>query len=105
MKKNGKVRPCIDYWRVNDVTKNDAYPLPRIQDCLDAVSGASIFSTFDLTSGYHQVSVKESDIPKTVFVTKYGLWEFVTMTMGLKGSAQTFQRTLQIILSGLQWQT
>ena len=105
MKKNGKVRPCIDYRKVNDVTKNDAFPLPRIQDCLDAVSGASIFSTFDLTSGYHQVPVKEADIPKTAFITKYGLWEFLTMPMGMKGSAQTFQRTLQIILNGLQWQT
>lgn len=68
MKKNGKVRPCIDYRKVNDVTKNDAFPLPRIQDCLDAVAGASIFSTFDLTSGYHQVPVKKSDVPKTAFI-------------------------------------
>lgn len=105
LKKNGKIRPCVDYRRVNDVTINDAFPLPRIQDCLDAVSGATIFSTFDLTSGYHQVPVRESDIPKTAFITKYGLWEFLTMPMGMKGSAQTFQRTLQMILNGLQWQT
>lgn len=105
LKKNGKIRPCVDYRRVNDVTINDAFPLPRIQDCLDAVSGATIFSTFDLTSGYHQVPVRESDIPKTAFITKYGLWEFLTMPMGMKGSAQTFQRTLQMIVNGLQWQT
>ena len=74
LKKNGKVRSCIDYRKVNEVTKNDAFPLSRIQDCLDAVSGATIFSTFDLTSGYHQVLIKEIDIPKTAFITKYGLW-------------------------------
>ena len=55
LKKNGKVRSCIHYRKVNEVTKNDAFPLSRSQDCLDAVSGATIFSTFDLTTGYHQV--------------------------------------------------
>ena len=96
LKKNGKVRPCIDYRKVNEVTKNDVFPLPRIQDCLDAVSGATIFSTFDLTSRYHQVPVKETDIPKTAFTTKYCLWEYLTLPMGLKGSAQTFQRTFRL---------
>ena len=61
------------------VTRKDAFPLPRIQDCLDAVGGAKISSTFDLTSGYHQIAVKKEDIPKTAFVTKYGLYEFKTM--------------------------
>ena len=62
----------------------DVFPLPRNQDCLDAVTGACLFSTFDLTSGYHQVPVKESDKHKTAFVTKYGLFEYQTMPFGLK---------------------
>ena len=64
-KKSGKVRPCVDYRRLNSVTKKDAFPLPRITDCLDAVADATLFSCFDVTSGYHQIRVKESDIPKT----------------------------------------
>jgi hypothetical protein len=82
--KNGKVRPCIDYRRLNSVTENDAFPLPIIQDCLDAVSGSTLFTTVDMTSGYHQVPVKESDIPKTAFVTKYGLYEFTPDAHGFE---------------------
>jgi hypothetical protein len=58
IKKNGKVRPCVDYRRLNAVTIKDAFLLPRIQDCLDTVAGATLFSTFDLTSGYHQIPVR-----------------------------------------------
>ena len=100
----GKVRPCIDYRRLNSVTENDAFPLPRIQDCLDAVSGSTLYSTMDLTSGYHQVPVMNSDIPKTAFVTKYGLYEFLKMPMGLKSAPMTFQRVMELALQGLQWQ-
>jgi hypothetical protein len=104
-KKNGKIRPCIDFRKVNEVTRIDDFPLPRIQDCLDAVSGAKFFSTFDLTSGYFQIPVKEEDIPKTAFVTKYGLYEFTSMPFGLCNSAATFQRVMEIALSVLQRQT
>ncbi len=69
-KKSGKIRPCVDYRKVNSITRKDAYPLPRISDCLDAVAGARFFSTFDLTSGFHQIPIKESDIPKTAFCPK-----------------------------------
>ena len=104
-KKSGGVRICVDYRKLNAVTVPDAFPLPRIQDCLDAVTGACLFSTFDLTSGYHQVPVKESDKHKTAFVTKYGLFEYQTMPFGLSNSAGTFQRVMEIALSGLQWVT
>ena len=104
-KKNGKVRPCIDYRRLNSVIENDAFPLPRIQDCLDAVYGSTLFTTVDMTSGYHQVPVKESDIPKTAFVTKYGMYEFTKMPMGLKSAPMTFQRVMELALQGLQWQS
>lgn len=81
------------------------YNLPRVQDCLDTVRGSIYFSTFDLTSGYHQVPVKEEDIPKTAFITKYGLYEFTTMPMGLSTACATFQRLMELILQGLNWQT
>lgn len=103
-KKSGKVRPCVDYRSLNAKTLKDAYPLPRIQDCLDSVAGATIFSTFDLTSGYHQIPVKDEDIPKTAFCTKYGLYEFKTMPFGVCNGPATCQRLMELVLKGLQWQ-
>ena len=102
-KKNGKVRPCVDYRRLNAITKQDAFPLPRTQDLLDAVAGAKYFSTFDLTAGYHQVPMDPDDIQKTAFVTKYGLYEFLTMPFGLTCAPATFQRLMELALQGLQW--
>ena len=102
-KKNGKVRPCVDYRRLNTVTKQDAFPLPRTQDLLDAVAGAKYFSTFDLTAGYHQVPMDPDDIQKTAFVTKYGLYEFLTMPFGMTCAPATFQRLMELALQGLQW--
>ena len=61
-KKSVKVRLCVDYRRLNAITVKDAFPLPRASDCLDAVAGVTLFSCFDVTSGYHQIPVKESDI-------------------------------------------
>ncbi|KAK3086913.1 hypothetical protein FSP39_025347 [Pinctada imbricata] len=104
-KKNGKLRLCVDYRKVNSLTTKDAFPLPRIQDCLDSVSGARWFSTLDLTAGYHQVKVKESDIPKTAFVTKYGHFEYTTMPFGLTNAPGTFQKLMELALAGLQWNT
>lgn len=65
VKKSGKLRPCADFRGVNQLSKRDNFPLSRIQDCLDTLSGSTLFSTFDLTSGFHQIPVKEDDIPKT----------------------------------------
>ena len=104
-KKSGKIRPCVDYRRLNAVTIKDAFPLPRITDCLDAVADATMFSCFDVTSGYHQIPVKESDVPKTAFCTKYGLYEYTSMPMGLTNSPATFQRFMELALRGLQWHT
>ena len=72
IKKNGKVRPCVDYRRLNAVTIKDAFLLPRIQDCLDTVAGAILFGTFDLNSGYHQIPVRTVNIHKTAFF--YQIW-------------------------------
>ncbi|MCG8432198.1 MAG: RNA-directed DNA polymerase, partial [Candidatus Omnitrophica bacterium] len=102
-KKDGSVRTCIDYRRLNFCTKIDSYALPKTSECLDAMAGAKWFSTLDITSAYHQVPVKKEDIPKTAFVTREGLFEFVTMPMGLVNSAATFQRCIELALSGLAW--
>ena len=70
------MRMCLDYHRLNAVTKDVAYPIPDTQDCLDAVAGATLFSTMDITAAYHQIPVAKEDIPKTAFITKYVLYEF-----------------------------
>lgn len=102
-KKDGSARPCVDYRRLNQLTKKDAFPLPRTEDCLDAVAGAKWFSTLDITSAYNQIPVRESDIPKTAFVTKHGLFENTTMPFGLCNAPATFQRVMEMALRGLQW--
>ncbi len=75
-KRDGTVRPCMDYRAVNAVTQKDAFPLPRTEDCLDVVAGATIFSTMDITSAYNHIPVRPEDIPKTAFVSKHGLFEY-----------------------------
>ena len=104
-KKDGGVRPCIDYRGVNQLVKPDGFPLPRLQDCLDAVAGSSLFSTMDLTSGFFHIPVKREDIPKTTFMCKYGHFEMTRMPFGLNNASLTFQRTVELALQGLQWVT
>ena len=104
-KKSGAIRPCVDYRRVNTLIKQDGFPLPRVQDCLDAVAGSAYFSSLDLTSGYFQIPLKEDDIPKSAFCCKYGLYEMTRMPFGLSNSCGTFQRTMELALQGLQWET
>ena len=102
-KKDGGVRWCIDYRRLNDVTVKDAYPLPRIDSCLDQLSSAKIFSTLDLQAGYWQLELDESSKARTAFISKYGLYEYNTLPFGLCGAPNTFQRCMEIILRPLQW--
>ena len=104
-KKNGGIRPCVDYRRLNALVRPEGFPMPRIQDCLDAVAGATLFSVFDLTNGYFQIPLKKEDIPKSSFVTKYGQYEFKTMPFGLNSASSTFQRTMELVMAGLQWTT
>ncbi len=104
-KKKGEVSFCIDYRHLNEVTIKDSYPLPRIEDCLDALVGAKFFSSMDLASGYWQIPVKEEDKEKTAFVSKSGLLEFNMMPFGLTNAPGTFERAMEAILQGLQWQT
>jgi hypothetical protein len=82
-KKDGTQRMCVDYRSLNEVTIKNKYPLPRIEDLFDQMKGASVFSKIDLRSGYHQLKIRESDIPKTAFRTQYGLYKYTMMYFGL----------------------
>ncbi len=102
-KKGGGLRWCVDFRRLNNLTVKDAFPLPRIEECLDFLGETLYLSTLDMASGYWQVEIAEEDRPKTAFITKYGLFEHKRMGFGLCNAPATFQRVVQLVLSGLTW--
>jgi hypothetical protein len=81
---------CVDYRSLNEVTIKNKYPLPRIEDLFDQMKGASAFLKIDLRSEYHQLKIRESDIPKTAFHTRYGLYEYTVMSFGLTNAPAYF---------------
>ena len=102
-KKDGSLRLCVDYRKLNHISEGDAYPMPRIDELIDRVGGSTYISTLDLTKGYWQVPVAESDRPKTAFSTPFGLYQFNTMPFGLQGAPATFQRLMDCVIQGLEF--
>tara|TARA_B100000989_G_scaffold293217_1_gene270252 strand:- start:477 stop:1313 length:837 start_codon:yes stop_codon:yes gene_type:complete len=97
-KKTGEYRLVVDYRRLNSVTVPDAYPLPRLDDTLEAMAGAQWFSSLDLASAYHQVPLDPEDQSKTAFVTKSGVFQFTVVPFGLRNAPGHFQRCIDTVL-------
>ena len=102
-KKDGSMRFCIDYRRLNDKTHKDAYPLPKIDEALDQLAGSCYWSCLDLASGYWQVAMHPDSVEQTAFCTHMGLFEWLVMPFGLCNAPAVFERLMDKVLQGLQW--
>lgn len=103
-KKNGEIRPCGDYRRLNAITKPDRYPVPRLQDFTYILANKNIFTRLDVNRAYHFIPINPSDVEKTAIITPFGLYEFTRMSFGLRNAAQTFQRFMYtVVLQGLDF--
>jgi hypothetical protein len=97
-KKDGTFRLCVDYRALNNITVKNRYPLPRIDDLLDKLHGATVFTKIDLASGYHQLRLAEADIPKSAFRTRYGHFEYTVLPFGMCNAPATFMRLMHDVL-------
>jgi predicted aspartyl protease len=102
-KKDGTWRFCVDYRKLNDLTRKEAYPLPRIDTCLESLGGSCYFSTLDLRAGYWQTELDPRDADKTAFITRSGQYRFTVLSMGLANAPSQFQRLMDLVLSGMLW--
>ena len=100
-KKDGTLRICVDYRKLNSITKSDKFPLPRIDDLLDQLGKSKYFSTLDLAAGFWQIRMSNSSKEKTAFITQNGLFEFQVMPFGLTNAPAVFQRLMQRVISDL----
>ena len=103
-KKDGKLRFCVGYHKLNQTSKCEAFLLPNISDLLDSLTDAKLFSTLDLHSAYWQIPMDPNDREKTAFTTQNGLYDFLRMPFGLASAPSTFQRMMEIVLSGLSFE-
>ena len=104
-KKDGTMQFCVDYRKLNAVTVRDSYPLLRMDECIDSLGDATVFTTLDCNNGYWQVEIAEKDRDKTTFASHSGLHRFLRMPFGLKNAPATFQRAVDIILYRVKWET
>lgn len=103
IKRDGRVRWCVDYRKLNSVINKDVYPLPLMEDCLDTLAGNTWFSKLDANSAYYQICVNPEDRDKIAFITKYGLFQFARMCFGLCNAPSTYMRVMHLVLRGLAW--
>ena len=103
-KKDGSIRYCIDFRKLNDVTIKDQFPMPLINECIDSLAGTSFFSALDLSWGYWQIELSQEDRHKTAFATKHGLFEHTRMPFGLCNAPSTFMRAMTLVLKGMSWE-
>ena len=89
-KKDGTLRLCVDYWQLNKMTVKNKYLLPKIDDLFDQLKDANVFSKIDLPSGYHQLRIKDADVHKMTFRTRYGHYKFFVMPFGLTNAPAAF---------------
>lgn len=101
-KKDGILRFCVDYRKLNAVTKKNVYPMPRINDTLDLLAGSVIFSMLNLKSGYWQIEMDKFTAEKSAFATKQGLWQWKVMSFGFINAPATFQRLINSVLVHLK---
>ena len=103
-KKDGSIRYCIDFRKLNEVTVKDQFPLPLITECIDSLAGTAFFSALDLSWGYWQIELSPEDRHKTAFTTKHGLFEHTRMPFGLCNAPSTFMRAMTLVLKGMSWE-
>ncbi|XP_017476110.1 PREDICTED: RNA-directed DNA polymerase homolog [Rhagoletis zephyria] len=103
--KDGQMRFCVDYRKLNDVSKNESYLFPKIYDTLDSLTGTKWFPTLDVKSGYWQVKVSDGDKENIAFSVGDGLWQFTVIPFGLCNAPANFERLMDHVLKGLHWKT